>query len=350
MYLYKKYDLPKPEPDFKRVLTTFKHIEPDRVPLVELGVDKAIIERFIGRPISEVNDYVEFSVNAGYDYLMTGVFSRNNIGMDDNNLKIQLKKWSEGKKGIINSWDDYKTFPWPSPDDIKLSHIKAYIKSVPEDMGIILEANTLFVAAYLLMGFESLCISTIEEPELPKAIIDKVANVILAQIKRGFEYSRISAFWLCDDIAFSSGLMVKPEFYRVHVFPWYKEIGDLCRQKGIPLLFHSDGNYKEVIDDLLALGVNAINPVEQKSMDIACIKKLYSGRLSLIGNIDIDYTLTEGTIREVEDEVKKRIRDIAPGGGYCIGSSNSITPYVKFENYLAMIRTALKYGDYPVCM
>ena len=348
MSLYKKFDLPKPEPDFNRVLKALQCLQPDRVPLVELGVDNIIIEKFIKRTITGINDLVEFSLNAGYDYLMTGVFSRHNIGMDDHNLKIQLKKWSEDKTGIINSWDDFKAFKWPSPDDIDLFHINDYIKSVPEDMGIILEANALFDAAYLLMGFENLCISTVEDPELPKAIIDKVGKVIVEQVKRGFEYSRIGAFWLCDDIAFGSGLMVKPEFYRKYLFPWYKEIGDLCRQKGIPLLFHSDGNYQEVIEDLVLLGVNAINPVEPKSMDMGKIKDLYGGRLCLVGNIDIDYTLTEGTVSEVEAEVKMRIREVAPGGGYCIGSSNSITSYVKFENYLAMIRTALKYGSYPI--
>jgi uroporphyrinogen decarboxylase len=83
-------------------------------------------------------------------------------------------------------------------------------------------------------------------------------------------------------------------------------------------------------------------------MDIVGLKKQVEGRLGLLGNIDLSYTLTRGTPQEVEAEVKKRIRDLAPGGGYCLSSANSIPDYVPLENYLAMRDAWLKYGRYPI--
>jgi uroporphyrinogen decarboxylase len=85
-------------------------------------------------------------------------------------------------------------------------------------------------------------------------------------------------------------------------------------------------------------------------MDIKELKEKVGSRICLIGNIDLGYTLTRGTPEEVTEEVKQRIHDIAPGGGYCIGSSNSIPYYVPTKNYRAMVEAALEYGTYPIAV
>ena len=83
-------------------------------------------------------------------------------------------------------------------------------------------------------------------------------------------------------------------------------------------------------------------------MDIVQLKKKYGGRLCLMGNINLDSTLCLGTPQDVAEEVKLRIRTVAPGGGYCCGSSNSIPEYVPYENYIAMIETIQQFGQYPI--
>jgi uroporphyrinogen decarboxylase len=103
-----------------------------------------------------------------------------------------------------------------------------------------------------------------------------------------------------------------------------------------------------VIDDLIACGVDALHPIEPAAMDIAELKTRYEGRLCLCGNVDMDYPLTRGTPQEVEGAVKSLIHDVAPGGGYAIGSSNGISGWIPFENYQALRSTSLSYGTYPV--
>jgi uroporphyrinogen decarboxylase len=103
-----------------------------------------------------------------------------------------------------------------------------------------------------------------------------------------------------------------------------------------------------VLDDILACGYHALHPCEPASMDIQRLKEQYGGRLCLMGNINLDSTLCLGTPDEVREEVKLRLRTIAPGGGYCCGSSNSVPEYVPYENYLAMIRTIQEHGEYPI--
>ena len=83
-------------------------------------------------------------------------------------------------------------------------------------------------------------------------------------------------------------------------------------------------------------------------MDIVELKAGVGGRLCVMGNIDLAYTLTRGSPEEVAEEVRMRLRQVAPGGGYILGSSNSVPEYVPLANYQAMRETALRYGVYPI--
>ncbi len=71
-------------------------------------------------------------------------------------------------------------------------------------------------------------------------------------------------------------------------------------------------------------------------MDIAYLKQKYGDRLCLCGNINLAYTADARHAEDVDAEVEQRIHHVAPGGGYCVGSSNTVTEYVPLANYKAM--------------
>ena len=83
-------------------------------------------------------------------------------------------------------------------------------------------------------------------------------------------------------------------------------------------------------------------------MEIHEIKRKYGSRISLLGNIDLGYTLTRGTPEEVREEVRQRIRGLAPGGGYAVASSNSLPEYVPLANFNALREATFEYGKYPI--
>jgi uroporphyrinogen-III decarboxylase len=100
------------------------------------------------------------------------------------------------------------------------------------------------------------------------------------------------------------------------------------------------------MEDLLSLGMSGIHPIQLSAMDINQVKAQYGHRVCILGNVDLDYTLTLGTPEEVEKEVKEKISALAPGGGYIITSANSLPDYCKRENVLAMARAIKEYGTY----
>ena len=197
------------------------------------------------------------------------------------------------------------------------------------------------------MGFETFCMSFIQNEPLIRNLFDKVGTIQFEAFKKVISKPNVGAVWVVDDVAYDAGLMISPKYLRTYLFPWYRKMAAICKEKDIPFIFHSDGDLWKIMDDIVGLGANAVHPIEPKAMDINEVKKRYGDKLAIMGNIDVD-KLTRGTKEAVVAEVKKRIKEIGVGGGYCIGSSNSIPEWMNYDNYLTFIQAALQFGHYPI--
>ena len=219
---------------------------------------------------------------------------------------------------------------------------------LPAEAKVIPLVGYIFAAAWMTMGFERFCIDLADGAPLASQVIRKLGELAHRVVENLLDFDCVGAVLMPDDMAYKHSLMVSPKVLRRYVLPWHKEIGRMVRAKGLPYLFHCDGRYLEIIDDLIECGYNALHPCEPGSMNMVELKRQYDGRLCLCGNINLDSTLTLGTPRDVEEEVKLRIRTVAPGGGYCCGASNSVPEYVPYQNYIAMLKAVRKYGKYPI--
>jgi uroporphyrinogen decarboxylase len=347
-------------PDFTRLRTALFCGVPDSVPLAELKVDETVKAAFLGlshwpqdRREAMARE-VEFAHAAGYDYVRapahvgypsTGAAKSHTYAVTGGE---QQRVWQQMEGGLIRTLADCDAFPWPDPDAADLTDLALAEELAPPGMGIItgVKGGGIFERAWFLLGFEGFMMATVEQPELIAAVMHHAGEVWTRTLERCLATHRVNAVWFCDDLAYTEGFMVNPGIYREHLFPWIARLGDLCRRHDppLPLIHHSDGKLWEVLDDLIACGVNALHPIEPKAMDIVKLKQRVQGRLCLIGNIDLGYTLTRGTPAEVEAEVKARIEALAPGGGYCVGSSNTVTEYVPLANFRAMVEATRKYG------
>jgi uroporphyrinogen decarboxylase len=212
----------------------------------------------------------------------------------------------------------------------------------------VVTTGKVFTAAWQLMGFESFCFAVYDRPELVETLLVRIARLQFAAYERICELDWVGGFWFSDDMAHADGLMVSPDILRRHVFPWYKRMVELAHWQGRIAIFHSDGRLWTIMDDILACGFDALHPIEPKAMDIEEVRERTGGKIALIGNIDLDYPLATGTPEAVRAQVQERIAALAPGGGYLVGSSNSIPDWVPVGNYLAMLQATFDYGCYPI--
>lgn len=345
-------------PDFSQMeIALLLEGEPKYVPFVEGWIDWRVASAFLGKSIASVKDWVEFWWKAGYDFIHIVPpysFPRPScVGEYKYSLydeKETQRAWVEEHKGAITNWEEFENYPFPEPEEIDYSIIDEARKHLPEGMKIVTGTGGIFEETSFLMGFETLAISLYEEPRLVKAVFDRVGEILLGITREAGERCEedLGALWLSDDIAYTEGTLLSPKAYREYLFPWYEKIGALCRKMEVPYMYHSDGKLWEVLDDLSKCGINAIHPIEPKAMDIVEVKEEYGDTFCILGGVNLDYPLSRGTPEEVEREVKRLVKEIAPGGGYCLGSSNSIPEYVPLENYKAMLEAGDRYGVYPI--
>ena len=345
-------------PDFERLRRVLMlEGEPDRVPNAELHVDWQIKQAFLGRPIETVQDDVDFWYRAGYDYIyLRANYEYRMVGdghRDEDRTysgDMQVSKWSGDEESLISSWEEYEAYPWPDPDTIDYTNLDVCARALYPGMKIISGVGGIFTRVWRIMGFDPFCYALVDQPDLVAELFRRVGETQVEVFRRIVEMDQIGAMWYGDDLAYYSGTMVHPRVLREYLFPYMEQMGAICREKDLPFVLHSDGNLWAVLPDLLACGLNALHPVEPKAMDSRDLKERYGDRLCLLGNVEIGETLTLGSPADVEAEVRERIRTLAPGGGYAVGSSNTIAHYVKLENFRALIQATRKYGRYPIAL
>jgi methanogenic corrinoid protein MtbC1 len=349
----------EPKPDFERYMTALNCEEPDRVPLGDWHVDKLPMENFMGKKITSLQDQIDFWHAAGFDYMTTssGILEpvRAPEGMTVKGDALQTeydqdreREWALEHEGVITSWEAFENYPWPSADDFDLSKWGTLDKALPDGMKAVLVLGKIYTTVWMFMGAETFFKALENDPELITAMFEKVGSIQYETFLRVSEHPCVGAVFNPDDIAHNTGLLIHPRHLKKHMFPWYNKIGAVCRDKGIGYVFHSDGDCTEVMDDLIDCGFHGFNPIQPNCMDIDAVKQKWGSQLCLIGNLNLDSTLTLGTPEDVRAEVYERIRTIGPGGGYMVASSNSITDYVPLANMKALLDATFEFGKYPI--
>jgi uroporphyrinogen decarboxylase len=343
------------QPAFEQTRIALYGGQPARVPLFELKVDLHVMQAFMGKAFHSIKDHVDFWAAAGYDYIRVRAkydFFKKAAVTREGEYSVygdhkQQIAWADSGKGMIASEQDFDAFPWPTPADIDYSPVEEAGRCLHDGMKIISSTTGIFESVWMIMGYETFALASIEQPALIARMFEKVGEIHYNIFKNTADLPHIGAMWMTDDLAYTSGLMINPQIYRQHLFPWYRKMAEVCKAHDIPYILHSDGKLWDILDDILDCGFNALHPIEPKAMDIVELKQRVQGKLCLIGNVDVDL-LARGTPDAIRKRTLSLLREVAPGGGYCIGSGNSVPNYVPVENYRAMIETVHEYGAYPM--
>jgi uroporphyrinogen decarboxylase len=357
------------KPDFARVRRTLLlQGEPDYVPLFD-SLDKQIKSAFMGRPVVSLKDEVDFAVAAGYDFVLfemglrplwrSRALSGKEGAAANPVLRVERARysvindadneraWANEGKGVITGAKEFEEFGWPTVNDFDFSVLTDVEKYLPSGMKALVTVDGVYTPVWLLMGGESFYRALIQNPAFITRMFERVGAMQYSLIEKIVSYDTVGALRINDDIAYNSGTLVSPKHLRQYFFPWLQKVGDLCKKRDVPFIFHSDGNLTPVLDDIIAAGVRGLHPIQPNAMDIIATKKRVGDKLCLLGNIDMDI-MTRGTEKDVAELVMKNLRNVAPGGGYLVGASNSVPEYIPLKNYNAMRETALKYGGYPI--
>ncbi len=337
-------------PDQHRISAAFRHELPDRVPNFEVLVDNPTVAHVMGREIRgrhtlaniDPEDYIEFANRIGQDVFGMCFYDDPFFYRDDQGqarrLDYRIKSRSDLARAFVGDLERL------APD---FSLLDRYARAVEgTDVGLFVLLGAFFTSAYnSIFGFENFMTMLFDQRDLIEEVLDLYANYYAAMAERLVEYP-LTFFYVGDDLAYKTSTLIRPQLLREMWAPRMRRVFEPALRKGIPILFHSDGNVEALIPDLLEMGIAALNPIEPYGMDIRQIKKRYGRNLTLVGNMDVGGALSEGTPDEVRAEARQLIDDVGRDGNFVLASCHSITSNVKPENFLAMVETAQTYGVY----
>lgn len=337
----------------ERILATLRHQEPDRVPLFELIINEPVIRALYG-DIS----YLDFIEREDLDACCIFENFRITRRFDSRTFADEWGiVWQMGDAGIpyplegpIKRKADLDKFQPPDPDaDYRLDNLREAVRRFKGERAIFFLGHETFeFSHYLLGGMDKLFLAYIEDPEF----VDRLSEVIWSykgRVLAAAAEAGADILMTGDDIAFRAGPLMSPEHFRRYVLPYLQKAVDTAHAHGLPFVKHTDGNLWSILDDIVATGLDGLDPLEPLAhMDIGEVKARYGERITLVGNIDCGELLPRGSTEEVVEAVKETIAKAAPGGGFILASSNSIHPAVKPENYRAMVQAARTFGRYPL--
>jgi uroporphyrinogen decarboxylase len=208
-------------------------------------------------------------------------------------------------------------------------------------------AQTLFETAWMIRGFEEFMIDMIENEDLAECLLDRMMEL---RIKAAVIYAKadVDVLMLGDDVAMQTGMLIDPDIWRKWLKPRMAKI--IASAKSIKpdlnIFYHSDGNPEALINDLIEIGVNILNPIQPECMDPDSIKQKYGSKLAFWGAIGVQTNLPFGTPDDVAKEVKLRMETIGRNGGFIIGPSHMIEPEVPWENLVALYDAIDRFGIY----
>lgn len=255
------------------------------------------------------------------------------------------------------SIEDIERYPWPDLED------PGFFAGLAEDAKELYEETDYAIMAdggfksfwelgYMLRGFEQSLLDVAMNPEFTIALMNKLLVMNIKMTGRFLDAvgPYIQIFRAGDDLTTQQKRLMSPQSFDAILKPVYKKYFDFVKSKtDAKLFFHSCGNATEVIDDLVEVGVDILNPVQVAAMgDMAEVKRRFGDKMVFWGGIDTQRVLPFGSVEDVEAEVKRRIHELGPGGGFVVAAVHAIQPDVSPDNIIAMTEATRKYGTYPL--
>lgn len=266
--------------------------------------------------------------------------------------------WEQATYPLANATlADLDRYPWPDPDDPGryeglAEEVEALYRGTPYALMGDSGYKNHWEPAFTLMGMERALMAVVSEEEFVRALLDRITAIAMTVTRRFLEITGpyLSVVRTSDDLATQRGPLMSPATYRKLIKPYHQRFFAMIKQHtDAKIFFHSCGNVVPLLPDLIDAGVEVLNPVQVAAFaDPAAVKARYGDRLSFWGGIDTQWALPHGTPEEVREEVRLRIRQFGPGGGFVAAAVHNIQPDVPPENILAMSQAVREFGGYPV--
>lgn len=259
----------------------------------------------------------------------------------------------------IETVEELEKYPFPDPCHpdrfVGMAERAVEIMKVQKRAYILGRAcsGTMEMGLYL-RGFENFYTDMLTNRGFAEALLDKILEFKMKYWEKALATvgKNVMTVIECDDLGDQKGLLISPKLYRDLIKPRHKLLFDFIREKAqndVQIILHCCGAIKPLIPDLIEIGVNALHPVQISAagMEPLELKKNFGKDITFWGGgMDTQNVLPFGNVRQVKDEVRRRIEDFAAGGGFVFATVHNIDSDIPPENIVAMWEALQEYGKY----
>jgi uroporphyrinogen decarboxylase len=248
----------------------------------------------------------------------------------------------EDVKGALaeaQSWEDLEAFAWPSPDCLDRSQLPEQCRG-HQQQALLYGFADVWQRPALVRGWEEMFVDMAERPEWVHYLCRRFTDFYLEDYTRASEITRgrIDLYLLISDLGSQHGPLISLAMFREFVAPYLREMIERIHSFGAKVLYHSCGSMWPFIPDLIALGVDILDPIQPvgPEMQPERLKADFGERLCFHGGIDMQQLLPRATPEQVATEVRRYCDVLGAGGGYILAPAHLFQPDVPPENVLAV--------------
>ena len=379
---------------YQRVIDALDHKEPDRIPF-DLGA--AAVTGINVKALRNLKKYLGIQTNtrvidtvtqlAGIDDSVAGVFNRDIASVrpaPPSKAPLSKGPWTEGSHSFLldefgigwrmplegglyydlyhhplagaESVADIENYPWPDPlDDERFLGMEEKTEMIldVEEKGCFIErmSSGMWEHAMWMTGYDKFFIDMLANPILVQALMEKILELKMKYWGRALDLigDRKVIISCADDLGTQESLLISLDLYRQMIWPYHKRLFQFIKERAkgkAYIFFHNDGAIMETIPLLIEAGVDILNPfqVNCRGMDTLQFKKQFGEDVTIWGgSCDSQIILPQGTVQQVKDETRRRIEDLAPGGGFIFAPIHVIQGDVPPQNIMAWYETYLIY-------
>jgi len=249
--------------------------------------------------------------------------------------------------------EDVEAYTFPDPHDpARYQRAEEDIARYHDDYFIIGDCElTMFELNWHLVGMEQYMLDLAMGADYIEQLLVKSHHWSLG-IAQELAHRGVDAIWFGDDFGSQTGLLLSPRMWRRIFKPLYANIFAAAKAENPDLLiiFHSDGAVAELLPDLIEIGMDVFNPVQPNvpGHDPQTLKQQFGDKVSFFGAIDQQRLLPQGTLEEIEADVREKMAILGDGGGYMVAPAHIIQADTSPERVEAFIKAARTYGGYDI--
>lgn len=298
---------------------------------------------YLGKPFDPVIDTGSYVVashtNNGWKEVKPGYFQ--------DYFGVIWNKTVDRTLGIVDEpilkTTGFENYVFPDAENLPVyKFIEDNNKKYPAHFHMVSIGFTLFERAWSLVGMAELMMYMLTDPEFVHELLDKITEFNLKVIENAASLG-VDCLHTGDDWGSQNGMLISKDMWMEFIEPRFKKTCQFAKSKGLLVSHHCCGNVEDIMPDIINCGVDVFDPFQPEAMDIWKLRDTYRGKLAFWGGLSVQKTLPYGTVAEVEKETYRLLEQMAPGGGYILSPSHSLTGDIPPENIEAFLKIANKH-------